>query len=315
LESGVFVRLRITFEKLINQFLKKRELFQKHGQVDTEEESTEYSTIDVYRDIFVKIGEVTAKCFETCGSDLLKYLTDICSVYKTFLGDSAQAREQFISLYLFNTLVEYGGESALPVYQSWTPFVVQLISSPNPNLRRAAAMGIGLLSEHSQTFFPQILGNSISRLNATINEPSSRDKYFLAATQTAIATVGRIIQYHPNAIDLTQVLPIWLNYLPVTSITDATIIHQQLCHFFVQHTEILLGANCACLPRILQLFADVLGTPLVSQETFQNMVSILKKMQSDFPPELMQQSWVALNPIQQGVFTSALVCFHSLSFR
>jgi hypothetical protein len=298
LKPVVFERMKIAFEELLNKFLKKRNLFQQSEERD----SYELSSIDFHRDVFIKTGEVIAKCVEVCGPDVLQFLTDACSVYKNFLGENAQVREQFISIYLFNSLVEFGGPVALTIYQSWVPYVIQILNSSQPGLRRAASMGVSLLAEFASDVFPQVLADSINRLNAAILSKGSRESASLSATQTAIATVGRIIQFHANAIDLKQVLPIWLSYLPVSSMTDAQIIHQQLCVFFVQHTEIILGENFSNLLRILQLFAGALGTPLVSQETHLTMISILKQMQTDFPADLMQQAWLSLNLAERGFF-------------
>lgn len=193
---------------------------------------------------------------------------------------------------------------AQSIYHGWIAYIVQLINSEHPLLRKAAITSVSLLAEFSQKIFPQILANVINRLNAVIVSKNSRDKYYLPATQSAIATIGRIIEFYPSQIDLPQVLPIWLNYLPVTDITDSAIIYQQLCGFFIRHPEILLGENFVNLPRILQLFASIIGTPLASRETSQTMISIIKQMNTDFPGELMQQAWVTLSPTHQGMFFS-----------
>lgn len=198
--------------------------------------------------------------------------------------------------------MEFGEDVAQAIYQSWIAYIVQLINSEHPLLRKAAITGISLLAEYSQKIFPQILANVINRLNAVIVSKSSREKYCLPATQSAIATIGRIIEFYPSQIDLPQVLPIWFNYLPVTELTDSAVIYQQLCGFFIRHAEILLGENFVNLPRILQLFASIIGTPLATRETSQTMISIIKQMNNDFPGELMQQAWVTLSPAQQGNF-------------
>jgi len=238
-----------------------------------------------------------AKCVQIYHSDILPYITDICSVYKNFMGQNYPVQEQYIAIFVFNNLVHYGNSTS--IYQSWIPYVVQLVNSTQPTLRKAAVTAMSILAEFAQDIFPQILANVINRLNATIVSKCSRDKYLISGTQTAIAAVGRIIEIYPSQIDIPQVLPIWLSYLPVTTLTEAHTIYQQLCCFFLQNTEILLGENFVNLPRILQLFVAIIGTALVSSDTSQTMISIVKQMQSDFPGELMQQAWVTLSPTQQ----------------
>eukprot|EP00012_Vannella_robusta_P014021 CAMPEP_0206211088 /NCGR_PEP_ID=MMETSP0166-20121206/17930_1 /ASSEMBLY_ACC=CAM_ASM_000260 /TAXON_ID=95228 /ORGANISM="Vannella robusta, Strain DIVA3 518/3/11/1/6" /LENGTH=771 /DNA_ID=CAMNT_0053632877 /DNA_START=804 /DNA_END=3116 /DNA_ORIENTATION=- len=293
-----FAKLKTTLEQLINKFLKKRELFQQRIQEEETEAHYDITAINLHCDVFIKIGELVAKTIELCGVDILSFVTDICSVYKNFLGENARMQEQYIAVYIFNNLVEYGEDSAQPIYQSWIPYIVQMINSEHPALRKIVVHGISLLAEFSQTLFPQIL--AINRLNAAIVSKNSREKYYIVATHAAIACVGQIIEFYPSRIDLHQVLPIWLSYLPVTEATEeAPEIYQQLCSLFLKHTEIILGENFANLPLLLQLFANVMGTPLCSSDTSQTMISIIKQMQADFPGELMQQAWVTLSPVQQ----------------
>merc|ERR1712137_176562 len=260
----------------------------------------------LYCDVFITLGELISKGVEISGTEILPFIVNICSVYKQFLVDCMHVPEQFIAIYLFNNLVEFGEKPAQSIYSSWVPYVVQVINTEHPGLRKAAITGISLLAEFTQDLFPQILANVINRLNAVIVAKSSRLKQCVAATQTAIATVGKIIELYPSHIDLPQVLPIWFNYLPVTDSTEAVTIYQQLCSIFLRYTDILLGENFSNLPRILQLFSSVMGTNLVSNDTCQTMISIIKQMQADFPGELMQQAWVMLSPAQQENLRKAL---------
>jgi len=162
------------------------------------------------------------------------------------------------------------------------------------------------LSEFARDLFPEILAKVINCLNAIIVEKTSRDRYFVAATQTAIAAVGRIIEFYASRIDLKQVLPIWLNYLPVTHIAESDMIYKQLCHFMIVHTEIIIGEQGSNVPHILQIFANIIGTKLIQTETLQGIISILKKMQNEFPADVMQRAWVTLTQEQQQKLTQAL---------
>ena len=216
-----------------------------------------------------------------------------------FQGENSRVRERHIAVCLFDDLVEFGGSSAVRIYQNWVQFVINCVNDANPAIRQAAAYGTGLLAEHSPELFLQILPTVINRLNAVITHKDSRSKSMVHATENAISAIGKIIQFHAAEIDVKQVLMIWLSYLPVSENSEAVVIYQQLCTFFVRHTEIILGENFVNLPKILGIFADILGTTLITPATFQTIVSILKQMQAEFPAELMQSAWLTLNPSQQ----------------
>jgi hypothetical protein len=208
---------------------------------------------------------------------------------------------------VFNDLVEFGGQSAMSIYQLWIPFVVNAIGDPGPLIRAYAAKGMGILAEYSPNLFRQILPDVLNRLNSMIVHKDSRIKTRVQGTEIAIAAVGKLIYFHSSQIELSQVLPIWLNYLPVSEdVEQCKIIYQFLCHFFRYHTEILLGENCCNLPKILGIFADVLGTPIITPDTAQTIISILKQMETQFPVQLMQSAWESLNFTQQRKFTLSI---------
>ena len=77
-------------EELLNRYLKQREIVEKHLQstsdLDKEDrESIEVATIQLHCDIFVKVAEIIGKCLEMTGEPFLSYITNICTVYYSFL--------------------------------------------------------------------------------------------------------------------------------------------------------------------------------------------------------------------------------------
>lgn len=79
------------------------------------------------------------------------------------------------------------------------------------------------------------------RLNAVITNPEARNEKNINPTENAISAVGRICEAHPTVVNLAQVLPVWLSYLPVTEDKiESRVIYNMLCSFvekYVSHTR------------------------------------------------------------------------------
>jgi hypothetical protein len=68
----------------------------------------------------------------------------------------------------------------------------------------------------------------------------------------------------------------------------------------------ILGASYANLPKILSVFADVLGTDLINEELAHRIVNILKQIRSGLPAEVLQHCWGSLKPEQQQKLQQAI---------
>ncbi|KAL4345112.1 hypothetical protein AHAS_Ahas11G0245800 [Arachis hypogaea] len=50
------------------------------------------------------------------------------------------------------------------------------------------------------------------------------------AYDNAVSALGKICQSHRDSIDFAQVIPAWLNYLPIEGdLIEAKVVHDQLC--------------------------------------------------------------------------------------
>lgn len=68
----------------------------------------------------------------------------------------------------------------------------------------------------------------------------------------------------------------------------------------------IFGASYANLPKVLSVFADVLGTDLINEELGHRIVNILKQIRSGLPQDVLQHSWGALKPEQQQKLQQAI---------
>jgi hypothetical protein len=67
-----------------------------------------------------------------------------------------------------------------------------------------------------------------------------------------------------------------------------------------------MGANGCHLPKIIAIFAKVLGTELVDEEGTKQITMIWERMQSTLPPPALTQIWRSLSQEDRESLTSYL---------
>uniref|UniRef100_A0A0V0HC70 Putative ovule protein n=1 Tax=Solanum chacoense TaxID=4108 RepID=A0A0V0HC70_SOLCH len=129
------------------------------------------------------------------------------------------------------------------------------------------------------------------------------------AYDNAVSALGKICNFHRDSIDSAQVIPAWLNYLPIKDdLIEAKVVHDQLCSMVERSDRELLGPNNEYLPKIVQIFAEVLcaGRDLVTEQTASRMITLLGQLQQTLPPATLASIWSSLQPQQQLTLQSML---------
>jgi hypothetical protein len=89
------------------------------------------------------------------------------------------------------------------------------LQSQHPEVRQAAAYGWGVLGKFGGDSVSQFCADVLPLLKAMIEAPNSRSMENINATENAVSALTKILHFNSSKIDLNQVLPVWLSYLPV----------------------------------------------------------------------------------------------------
>lgn len=142
-----------------------------------------------------------------------------------------------------------------------------------------------------------------------IQHPNALHSDNVMAYDNAVSALGKICQFHRDSIDSAQVVPAWLNCLPIKSdLIEAKVVHDQLCSMAERSDSELLGPYNQYLPNIVSVFAEVLcaGKDLATEQTAGRMVSLLRQLQQTLPPATLASTWSSLQPQQQLALQSIL---------
>lgn len=225
------------------------------------------------------------------------------------LGKDKTAEERRVAICIFDDVAEQCREAALKYYDTYLPFLLEACNDENTDVRQAAVYGIGICAEFGGSAFRPLVGEALSRLDVVLRRPDALHSDNVMAYDNAVSALGKICQFHRDGINASQIVPAWLNCLPIKGdLIEAKVVHDQLCSMVERSDGELLGPNNQYLPKIVSVFAEVLcaGKDLASEQTASRMINLLRRLQQTLPPTALASTLSSLQPQQQLALQSIL---------
>jgi len=177
---------------------------------------------------------------------------------------------------------------------TFMPHMLMGCMSTDLELRQAALFGVGLCAQHGGAGFGPYRSEALQTLMHVMGQPQARSDEHQSATDNAAASLGKIAQFQPQQAaaggvgeDTFDIFASWLAYLPLRGdVQESVVVNRQLAQLVEANHAPLLGPNAANLPRIMCIFAEVLETELVDEETVTRIQGILRSAQAAAPAQL-----------------------------
>ncbi|PWA67548.1 importin-5 [Artemisia annua] len=252
-------------------------------------------------EVFDQVGEVLGTLVKTFKASFLPFFDELSSYLMPMLGKDKTAEERRIAICIFDDVAEQCHEAALRYYDTYLPLVLEACNDENSDVRQAAVYGLGVCAEHGGSVIKPLIGEALTRLNAVIRHPNAHHPDNVMVYDNAVSTLGKVCHFHRDSIDSTQVIPAWLNCLPIKGdVIEAKAVHESDAE--------LLGSNNQNLPKIVSIFAEILcaGKDLASDQTISRIINLLRQLQQKLPPAILASIWSALQPQQQLALQSIL---------
>ncbi|XP_052885864.1 uncharacterized protein LOC108486202 isoform X2 [Gossypium arboreum] len=208
-------------------------------------------------DVFDQVGEILGTLVKTFKASFLPFFDELSSYLTPMWGKDKTAEERRIAICIFDDVAEQCREAAIKYYDTYLPFILEACNDENPDVRQAAVYGLGVCTEFGGPVFKPLVGEALSRLNAVIRHPNALQPENVMAYDNAVSALGKICLFHRDSIDATQIVPAWLNCLPIKGdLIEAKVVHEQLCSMVERSDSEILGPNHQYLPRIVAVFAE-----------------------------------------------------------
>ncbi|MBA0803532.1 hypothetical protein Gohar_013734, partial [Gossypium harknessii] len=260
-------------------------------------------------EVFGQLGDLLGTLIKTFKASFLPFFQELTSYITPMWGKDKTAEERRVAICIFDDIAEHCREAALKYYETYLPFLLEACNDESPDVRQAAAFGVGLCAEFGGSVFKPLIQEALSRLNAVIRHPNALHLDNVMAYDNAVSALGKICQFHRDSIDAAQILPAWLSCLPIKGdLIEAKIVHEQLCSMVERSDQELLGPNNQYLPKIVSVFAEVLcaGKDLATEQTASRMINLIRHFQQSLPASTLASTWSSLQPQQQLALQSIL---------
>ncbi|KAD7478233.1 hypothetical protein R6Q59_007682 [Mikania micrantha] len=260
-------------------------------------------------ELFEQVGDCLGSLLKVFKTPFLPLFDELLPYLMPMWGKDRTAEEKRISICIFDDVAEHCRDAAVKYYSTFLPIVLEACNDTSTDVRQSAVYGVGVCAEYGGGAFRPFVGEALSRLDAVIRLPDALHPDNVMAYDNAVSALGKICQFHRDSINAAQIVPAWLNCLPIKGdLIEAKVVHDQLCSMVERSDGELLGLNHQYLPKIVAVFADVLsaGKDLASEETVTRMINLLRQLQQTLPPSAMASTLSSLQPQQQLALQSVL---------
>ncbi|XP_059278722.1 uncharacterized protein LOC132032929 isoform X1 [Lycium ferocissimum] len=260
-------------------------------------------------EVFSNVVDILITLIETFEDAFLPFHDELPPDVMPTRGKDETTQERGKRIYIFNALVEHCGEVALKYYNLYLPFLLDASNDDNPYVREAAVYGLRLCAEYRSYAFKPFIGEALSRINVVITHSNALKPENVTAYDNAVSALGKICQFHRENIDSAQIIPAWLNCLPIKDdVYEAKAALDQLCSMVERSDADLLGPNYLHLPKIISVFTEVLcdGGDLVTEETANRMIHLLRHFKETLPLATLASARALLLPQQEMELKSIL---------
>ncbi|XP_053986559.1 importin-5 [Hylaeus anthracinus] len=290
------------FERAVARLEKRKD--EDYDEV-VEEQLADEDDEDVYT--LSKIADILHALFTTHKSSFFPYFDPICGHFVKLLSPERSWSDHQWALCIFDDVIEFGGPECAKYQEYFLRPMIQYVSDKSAEVRQAAAYGCGVLGQHGGEAFAQACAEALPRLMEVINDPESRSPENVNPTENAISAVTKILKYNNKAINVDEILPHWLSWLPVVEDEDeAPYVYGYLCDLIEANHVAVLGPNNSNLPRLISFFAEALHRDAVptNNPVMNRILSIVRQIQNN---ESMFQACInALTADQQQALHEAL---------
>ncbi|KAM3217882.1 hypothetical protein P3L10_022411 [Capsicum annuum] len=255
-------------------------------------------------EIFKNIGYLVTILIKTFKAAFLPFLDELSSYIMPMMGKDKTTEERNTCIYVFGS-----SRGVLRYFDTYLPFLLDWSNDENPRVRKNALYGLRICAEKGGSIFKPFVGEALSRINVVITHFNAREPENVEAYDNAVSALGKICQFHRATIDSAQIIPTWLNCLPIKDdVYEAKAVLNQLCSMVERSDTELLGPNYLHLPKVISVFAEVLcaGDDVVTEETANRMIHLLRHFKETLPPVTLASARALLLPQQEMELESIL---------
>ncbi|XP_061340329.1 importin subunit beta-3-like [Gastrolobium bilobum] len=233
---------------------------------------------------------------------LNKNVDTIMSKLLSMLKGKESAKQRSIALSTFNIVAQRCHEVAPKYCANYLPILLEACNDKDSEIKEEAARGIRICAEFGTPQLKPFVNRILSEISVLMKDPNRSLSENAKAHDIAVSALGRICEFHRDSIDGSKIVPAWLSYLPLKDdLTEAKVMHEQLCVMVARLDKDLLGAGNQNLVKIIAVFVEVIdkGDKLATTQTIKQMNNLLRQLGRQIPRSALDTILLSLNANQR----------------
>ncbi|KAJ2318217.1 importin subunit beta-3 [Coemansia sp. RSA 2704] len=219
--------------------------------------------------------------FQTHGAAFAPAFASLLPVARTYLHERDAAARQW-AICVFDDLVEFTGPASAPHAAAFLePLAQALRDMAAPDLRQAAAYGVGVMAQHGGDAYADfVAGVALPALLALIARPDARAQDNVFATENAVSAVAKVLRFHAARLpDARAVLQAWFRALPVANDEDEVPpVYEYLAQVLREQPDALVPpGDAAALAHVVKAVAAPLAAFDLAPELAQALLALMQK--------------------------------------
>ncbi|KAG9306967.1 hypothetical protein G9A89_000881 [Geosiphon pyriformis] len=276
--------------------LKQREEARQSGDYDAEDEDIILEEEATEEGVLSELSKALHVILKTHRSAYLPSFEKLLPIVTSFLADSNPATRQW-ALCFIDDVVEFTGPASWNYQGHFLEKMIALLLDPAPDVRQAAAYGIGVCAQFGGENYAEASAVSLNPLFQIINASDSRTEENIYATENATSAVTKILKFNSSKFDVNSVIPSWFAALPILNDEEeAPLSYSYLLDLLEAQHPGIFGNNHENIPRIFTVFTDVLSAGILSEDLATRMVNALKVIFGSLSNELKTTLWNSIDP-------------------
>ncbi|KAJ2557738.1 importin subunit beta-3 [Coemansia sp. RSA 1933] len=260
-----------------------------------EEEMLEGQAVD-------EVARALHAVLATHGPAFVPVFQNVLPIAHKYLHESDPAARQW-AICVFDDLIEFAGPaSAQYASEFLEPIGKALRDTTAPDLRQAAAYGVGVMAQFGGDAYADFVVNAaLPAMLETIGRPDARDPENIYATENNVAAIAKVLRFFAAKLpDAKALLQTWFRALPVCADEDeAPAAYEYLVQVLREQPEALMGNNDPqALKHLVKVVVEALAVCTFAPELTQALVDIMQKTMASLDESTKAEMWESV-PLDQ----------------
>uniref|UniRef100_A0A8C0XP96 Importin N-terminal domain-containing protein n=1 Tax=Castor canadensis TaxID=51338 RepID=A0A8C0XP96_CASCN len=244
----------------LEEHFKNQELRQVKRQDEDYDEQVEESLQDeddndVY--ILTKASDILHSIFSSYKEKVLLWFEQLLPLIVNLICPHRPWPDRQWGLCIFDDVIEHCSPASFKYAEYFLRPMLQYVCYNSPEVRQAAAYGLGVMAQYGGDNYRPFCTEALPLLVRVIQSADSKTKENVNATENCISAVGKIMKFKPDCLNVEEVLPHWLSWLPLHEDKEEAVqTFNYLCDLIESNHPIVLGPNNSNLPKIFSIIAE-----------------------------------------------------------